>query len=106
VVELYKKVQDCDIQQESISKSFKQMNYTILKDLTKTRELIKDCRNDTGITELWELTQTISSTIRQSLYFPAQIPTLNGVKSDIRSLKGIFLSRRNFPLSGTSQSIH
>jgi hypothetical protein len=75
------------------------MNYTISKGLAKSNSLMQelvDMKYDYG--ELTTSTRDLSTLVRQQLYFPLfnNQPTTD-IRSEIRSLKGLFLSKRNFP---------
>jgi hypothetical protein len=98
---LYKSVQSCEENEQSVSKAFKTMNYTIAKNFAKAIARTKEvCEaNDKDLKELSEQTRELSTFVRQHLYFPVfgVSDATSAIRSDIRSLKGIFLSRRNFP---------
>ncbi|KAJ3276817.1 hypothetical protein HDV01_002871 [Terramyces sp. JEL0728] len=98
---LYKSVLDCDEGDASISKSFKEMIYSVSKNISKVNSLLQDVGAMPNIyKEMSQESQNFTQQVRQATYYPAYSTyhtEANAIKSEIRSLKGILLSRRNFP---------
>lgn len=97
--EFYKKVTQLDIHEDSVIKAFKEMVYSTSKNLSKLNAVIKDMDPNT-FAGLAESTKDLAGDFRQALYYPSLKAGQIGVgtvKSEIRSLKGMLLSRNNFP---------
>ncbi|KAJ3316016.1 hypothetical protein HDV04_000224 [Boothiomyces sp. JEL0838] len=101
---LYKSVLDCDEADTSISKSFKEMVYSVSKNISKLNNQLQDATVRPNIYKEVSLeAQNLGQAVRQATYYPAYSTyhsEANSIKSEIRSLKGLLLSRRNFPTAG------
>ncbi|KAJ2991342.1 hypothetical protein HDV02_003846 [Globomyces sp. JEL0801] len=93
----------------SILKSFKQMVYNNSKNLSKTQIIIQDIQKSEGLdlNSVNESVKELARDVRQAVYYPsegrsASQKDVQAIKSEIRSLKGILLSRRNFPTTSVS----
>ncbi|KAI8900173.1 peroxisomal membrane anchor protein conserved region-domain-containing protein [Globomyces pollinis-pini] len=106
---LFKKISDCEETDLSILKSFKQMVYNNSKNLSKTQIIIQDIQKSEGLdlNSVNESVKELARDVRQAVYYPsegrsASQKDVQAIKSEIRSLKGILLSRRNFPTTSVS----
>lgn len=92
---------------ENILKSLKNLIYTENKNLSRTTFQIQDqtersASSTESVMNLSRDIQNLSKSVREALYYPAELTYIapkqvNDIKSDIRSMKGMLLSRRNFP---------
>jgi hypothetical protein len=97
----YKSVLDCSQKEKSISKSLKELTYSESKNLDKALMKLREYkeRQRPELHSAVESFDAFASAVRSELYHTSSNgpEKLSSLKSEIRGLKGMLLSRRNFP---------
>lgn len=99
---IYRNCKELKESENSIHKQLNQSNYLESKSIFNFQCNLKDLmeiveKNQNSFINLKNFGKMTSELVRKELYFTSK-DSFNLLKSEIRSLKGILLSRQNFPL--------
>jgi hypothetical protein len=99
---IYRNCKELKESENSIHKQLNQSNYLESKSIFNFQCNLKDLmeiveKNQNSFSNLKNIGKMTSELVRKELYFTSN-DSFNLLKSEIRSLKGILLSRQNFPL--------